>query len=302
MKEALTTFIRSAASRAPWGARYAMLDGCLDRMRLPEIYTRVLPRLKISEVSAGGDRGVMSSPASDNMVITEYAETGTFAPQVTRTITEFFAAAGGTYLDVGANIGLMTVPFARDSRIRCLAFEPEAVNFDFLQRNVARNAPGANAELHQVALFHSRTTLSLAIAEGNIGDHRLTMRGVPRRRSVQVPAIPLDDFLDRVAGPLAVKVDTQGAEPFVIAGGKQMLAQAGLLVIEFCPYLMRQLDGDPEVPIGLLSGFSSLAVMRGGKSETPRYAGPAEAVALLRDKLHSAQDSDEDYLDVIARR
>ncbi|MGH7117645.1 MAG: hypothetical protein ACREFP_01375, partial [Acetobacteraceae bacterium] len=79
-------------------------------------------------------------------------------------------------------------------------------------------------------------------------------------------------------------------------------AQARLLVIEFCPYLMRQLGGDPEVPIGLLSGFSSLAVMRGGKAEPPRYVGPGEAVALLRAKLRTALDSDEDYLDVLARR
>ena len=186
--------------------------------------------------------------------------------------------------------------------IHCIAFEPEPGNFDFLQRNVSRNAPHASVELHQVALFHSRATLSLAIAEGNIGDHRITINGVPGRRTVEVPAIPLDDFLDRITMPLAVKIDTQGAEPFVISGGQQVLAKAGLLVMEFCPYLIAQLGGDSEVSIALLSSFTSVAVMRGGVPETPHYVHPSEAVQMLRDKVRIARDTDGDYLDIIARR
>ncbi|MGH7069469.1 MAG: FkbM family methyltransferase, partial [Acetobacteraceae bacterium] len=131
-----------------------MLEGCLDGTRASDMFAWVVPRLGIVEIAATGDRGVISSPASDRMVIQEYARTGTFAPTVTRALSEFFATSGGTYLDIGANIGLMTVPFARDPRIRCIAFEPEPVNFGFLQRNVARNAEGCSVELHQLALFH----------------------------------------------------------------------------------------------------------------------------------------------------
>jgi FkbM family methyltransferase len=236
------------------------------------------------------------------MVIVEYAKTGTFAPVVTQTVREFFAPVGGTYIDIGANIGLMTIPFARDSRIRCLAFEPEPLNFGFLQRNVARNAPESSAELHQMALFHEHSTLSLALADGNIGDHRVTLSGVPGRQIVQVKAVPLDDFVERIQGPLAIKIDTQGAEPFIIAGGHTVFAQAGLLVMEFCPYLMRQLGADPEVAIALIGGFPSVAVMRGGKAETPHYVSGDEAAQTLREKLRTARDTDEDYLDLIARR
>jgi hypothetical protein len=42
---------------------------------------------------------------------------------------------------------------------------------------------------------------------------------------------PLDEFLDRIEGRLALKVDTQGAEPFVVAGGKGVFAKAGLVLL-----------------------------------------------------------------------
>jgi FkbM family methyltransferase len=302
MKAALKKVLRRAAAQAPWGARYALLDGALDGTRLSDICSHVLPRLRFSEVAADGDRGTIASSSADNMVIMEYARTGTFAPEVTEALQAFFAPAGGTYIDIGANIGLMTVPFARDPRIRCLAFEPDPTNFGFLQRNTARNAPGSTAELHQIALFNERTTLSLALADGNLGDHRVTLSGVPGRRTVEVMAVPLDDFAERIEPPLAVKIDTQGAEPFIIAGGRKTLAEAGLLAIEFCPYLLRQLGGDPEAPIELISGFSSVAVMRGGKAETPHYVLPQEAVRIMRDKLRNAAETDQDYMDVLARR
>ena len=205
-------------------------------------------------------------------------------------------------MDIGANIGLMTIPIARNPLIRCLAFEPEPVNFDFLKRNVARNAPEGNIEFLNVALFHKHDSLSLAIADRNIGDHRLTRESVSGRDTVQVQAVPLDDFLDRIVGPLAVKIDTQGAEPFIIAGGQRVLARAGLLAIEFCPYLMRQLGGDPEIVINLVASFDEAAVMSGGRAETPNFMPPAEAQNILRNKLNTAADSDSDYLDILALR
>jgi FkbM family methyltransferase len=156
----------------------------------------------------------------------------------------------------------MTIPFARNPLIHCMAFEPEPVNFGLLKRNVARNAPDGSVDFHQMALYHSRTSLELAIAEGNIGDHRVTIKGMQGRRTIEVAAIPLDDFLHAISGRLAVKIDTQGAEPFIVAGGRQVLARADLLVMEFCPYLMRQLEGDPEIILDLVRKFDRLAVTR----------------------------------------
>ena len=71
MSSVLKAVLRRVAAQAPWGARYALLDGCLDGTRLSDIAAHVLPRLRFSEVAADGDRGTIASSSADNMVIVE---------------------------------------------------------------------------------------------------------------------------------------------------------------------------------------------------------------------------------------
>jgi hypothetical protein len=140
------------------------------------------------------------------------------------------------------------------------------------------------------------------VADANIGDHRLTQNAVPGRRSIEIPTVLLDDFFDRAMGPMAIKIDTQGAEPFVVAGGQTVIAKAGLLVMEFCPFPMKQLGGDPNIVTNALAGFDQVAIMSGGKAEAPNFVSPAAAQAILPNKLLTAEASDGDYLDIMARR
>jgi hypothetical protein len=100
----------------------------------------------------------------------------------------------------------------------------------------------------------------------------------------------------------AVKIDTQGAAPFIIAGGRSVLSMAGLLAIEFCPYLMRQMGADPDIVIELMSQFDRVAIMSGGIAEEPKFMEPEEAQVTLRRKLRTAAASDGDYLDIMAIR
>lgn len=302
VKQLAKAIIRELVLRAPWGVREAIFDAYIDRIGIFEIGARFFPKLKIVEIGAAGDRGIVTSAWNDAFVLPEYAATGTFAQTVMLEFVNFFGSGGGTYMDIGANIGLTTIPVARNPHVRCLSFEPEPLNFEFLKRNVARNAVGGSVEFHRVALFESRGLMSLALADRNIGDHRLTMGTVPGRRTIEIPTVPLDDFLDRVTEPLAVKVDTQGAEPFIIAGGSKVLARAGLLAMEFCPHLMRQMGGDPNVVIELMSRFDRVAVMSGGSAEVPNYIGPADAQSILLHKLKTAAASDRDYVDILATR
>ncbi len=94
--------------------REATLLACIDCIGPAKIGLRLFPRLNIVEFGATGDRGIVTAAWNDAIVLPEYGETGTFAPTVTSALVEFFADGGGTYIDVGANIGLTTIPIARN--------------------------------------------------------------------------------------------------------------------------------------------------------------------------------------------
>lgn len=302
MKSLAKSAIRNLVLHAPRGAQYAMLDACIESIGAEFVAPRVLQRLNITEVGAAGDRGTILSAWNDDTVLPEYGKTGTFAQTITSAFEKFFEAAGGTYMDVGANIGLTTIRIAQNQRVRCYAFEPEPINFGFLQRNVARNLTAGSVQIHQTAIFDRRGSLSLALADGNIGDHRIAGNAIAGRRNIEVPAAPLDDFLGEVVGNLGIKVDTQGAEPFVVTGGSNIFARAGMVAMEFCPYLINQLGGDPEVLVNFISSFEQVSVMSGGTAEMPHFRSPTEAQSIMRKKLLTAAKTDIDYLDILAVR
>ena len=302
LKNIITAIIRWAVFCVPWGVREAITQACIDRSGARAIGARLFPRLNIVELGVPGDRGIITSAWNDTGVLPEYAETGTFARSVTSALVDFFGAGGGTYIDIGANIGLTTIPVARNPLVRCIAFEPEPLNFSFLKRNVARNAADGTVDFQQVALYHSRGIMSLAVADGNIGDHRLTQGEIPGRQTVEISTLLLDDFLDKIVEPLAIKIDTQGAEPSILAGGRKVVAKAGLLAMEFCPFLIEQLGGDPNVVIDLLSDFDRVAIMQGGVAESPIFDTSEVAQRILRRKLETARPTDDDYLDIMAVR
>lgn len=302
MKDAIRLIIQRAIDIAPWGVRNAVLEACIKKFGMNEVLNRALTHLRITEIGATGELGVIRSSWNDRQILLTYARTGVAESAIIEEMNKFFGDNEGTYIDVGANIGLTTIPIAKKHKIRCIAFEPDPTNFKYLQLNTSQNLPENSVELKQMALFDRKSTLQLALSDGNLGDHRITFAGIEGRRMVDVPAVPLDDILPEVSGRLAIKVDTQGAEPFVIAGGRKVFGRAQLVALEFCPYLMRIMGGDHAVVIDLLSKFDDIALLPPGSDAAPIFMKPSDALQQLEHKLRDAKDTDGDYLDVLARR
>lgn len=270
---------------------------------------RVLQRLAAEQGIAGfvvpGENGVVEGRADDLAVLRSYAWTGRWARETNRRISAFLDG-GGTYLDIGANIGLTTIPIARNPAVVAHAFEPDPETFAALKANVARNGVQANVTLHNVALGDRAGTLTIERAPDNAGDIRVRADHGPDRdgaggwSAVEVPAHRLDDLALAIEPPLGVKIDTQGAEGLVIAGGETVLAQAGLIALEFWPYRLAQM-GDGEAAIAFLrKTFREGTLATGDRGE----AGAAMPIAALADRLTTllAEERDDEaaYYDVIA--
>jgi FkbM family methyltransferase len=152
---------------------------------------------------------------------------GTFEISETRLIQSLLRE-GMTFLDIGANIGYYTVIGARlvgpTGKVHC--FEPHSEIRTQLEENVARNGY-QNVVVHAEAMAERTGTVSFFVSadEQNQGTSSI-VRGSGEKVARQVPSVCLDEFVTRLNPPRLdlIKMDIEGAELQVIAGGRRTLA------------------------------------------------------------------------------
>jgi FkbM family methyltransferase len=208
--------------------------------------------MNIVELSVRGDYGVFTQSVADRTMLPVYATTGKWNHEMNERLTSFFRKDGGTYVDVGANIGLTLVPIAQNPNVDIIAFEPDPSNFHYLTRNVADNCKHGNVTLHRLAAFKEKTQLSFELSPDNLGNHRIRLKDEAGalseqfRKTIVVEAVRLDDVVEVKRKPLAVKIDTEGAESFVIEGGPRLLSEVQLFFTEIWPYGVARMGGSIE--------------------------------------------------------
>jgi FkbM family methyltransferase len=235
---------------------------------LPLRYKRTLflhlaKALGVSKIRIKGDYGEISGFVDDAHVFGVYLRDGVWSEHINRIFIDYFASHwSGTFLDIGANIGLTTVPVAKNRHVFCHAFEPDPASFELLQENIRCNV-GANVQLHNLALFSDATPLTLALSADNRGNH-MVCRGISKqsshqlrereRKTITVRGAPLDGVLDRarIELPLVIKIDAEGSEYHIYKGGRNIVRLADLVVMEYWPYGIKTLGGDTDALIRMM--------------------------------------------------
>jgi FkbM family methyltransferase len=268
----------------------------------------------IEFVVASGAHGLFEGALRDNVIFGEYLRTGKYADHIISLFRHFFDLhGGGTFVDIGANIGLVSVPVCKAHNVRCFAIEPEPVNFGCLVRNIQRNALDQAIVPLNRAAYSSRSAMTFELSENNWGDHRIRVadRGGPElyaesaRRTITVPAELLDTLIPDTAGPLAIKIDIQGGETAAFQGGRKVLASANLMVTEFWPYAIRRAGASAAEFLACLEphfGFGKTIGHRTDAGELLRSLStrPLQPFAELRENLlRHAQDSPRVYTDIL---
>ncbi len=181
----------------------------------------------------------------------------------------------------GQILASQLVPVAQNPAVHCVAFEPDPTNFSHLRENIRRNCQHGNVDLVQAAVMDQSGSVSLGLnRDGNPGDHRVIF-GNTKRTTVRAPAIALDNYFANASGPIAVKIDTQGTEPFVIAGGWNTLSRAGALVIEFDPRMISELGASPDMIYALVKEFSNIGIAPREDSVEEEFDDPDQAISML---------------------
>jgi len=153
------------------------------------------------------------------------------------------AKGGDVVVDVGANIGYYTVLLADKvgGTGKVYAFEPDKTNFEILVKNIKENKL-ENVVAVNAAVGRKSEKKILYKSKENLGDHKLYGKD---KDIEEVKIIKLDDYLADIKVDL-MKIDTQGWEPEVIEGAKNIISKnKPVMFLEYSPasYQQAKLNG-----------------------------------------------------------
>lgn len=168
-------------------------------------------------------------------------------------------------LDIGANNGVIGIQAIKMGIAkRAVAIEPEPVNFELLQSNIALNDLGSAVQSVQCAVALEETEVTFELDPDNTGDHRVRMpeAGDGRfdeqlRQVIKVRARPLDHILAGLHSKWAPDIqlcwmDIQGFEAFAIESGVSVFARGVPTVVEVWPYGIKRAGCSLERFVGVV--------------------------------------------------
>jgi FkbM family methyltransferase len=253
-----------------------MLPGMRDIDGAPEALARDLPAAgEVTVVDTDVGRLLLHA---DDRVMTPLIQRDRYWEAPEGRFLRSAIQPGATVVDVGANVGYMTLLAARAAGPDGLvvAVEPEAANLALLRANLWLNGVD-NARVLGVAAWSRRELLPLWFNADNRGDHRVGVEataGAPR-----VSAIPLDELLGDLVLDV-VKIDTQGSDHEALAGMTQTLSRSPDVAV-LTEFWLDGLEQRSASPRDVLEGY--------------RDAG--FTIALLADDGQDSPASDQQVLD-----
>lgn len=159
---------------------------------------------------------------------------------------------GATVYDIGANIGLMSVPLlATEPTLRVVSIEPSPSTFACLQRTVEGSAWRDRWTAKAVAMGDREGQIDFFCADPALGayDGVLDTHRAGPTTKVTVPLTTLDKLWTDAGRPdvCAVKIDVEGAEAGALRGAFQCLrATRPLVLVEWNEVNLRPFNCAPE--------------------------------------------------------
>jgi len=163
--------------------------------------------------------------------------------------------SGSTVFDVGASIGICTVPLAirLGQHGRIYAFEPLASNYETLLHNIKLNNLTNVVPVFAAVADQEGTIYMPDVDSGNCSlasecDHHSS-----------VPALTLDTFTAQhgIHSIDLMKIDIEGSETKALRGASRLLSSGaiGQILIEFNPHWLKRMGSSPDELYDLFEQF-----------------------------------------------
>lgn len=270
----------------------ARLNDRLTNELLPWLYRRAVTAETV-ETDALGFR--LRLDGRDSGVTPSLLVDGRYEPGEAELFSRI-VQPGDVVVDVGANVGVYTLLAARavGPSGRVYALEPDPRSFELLQANIGLNG-FENVVSLRVAVGAREGKATLARDRHNAGLHSLARANVVHpAETTEVEVVTLDGLargqgIERVN---VVKLDVQGSEADVVAGGTQLFRAKGLVVfMEYWPAGLRNCGADPSKLLRSLAEAFSLDVIDPPVGD----AAPAEVERIVAQR-------DGHAIDLVLRR
>ncbi len=187
---------------------------------------------------------------------------------------------GGLMVDVGANYGYFSLLWAAQKPgNRVIAFEASPRNQPLLRENIDRNGFADVISLRTEAAGKEAGSLSFHLGPAEQTGWGGLVQEDDKGADITVPVVTLDDQLKDLPFVEVLKIDTEGADTWVLEGASSLLKQRKIRHVFFEEHKKRManLDIGKGKAIELLKGHGySVRVLEGEKS-----AGLVEYAASL---------------------
>lgn len=164
---------------------------------------------------------------------------------------------GAVFWDIGANYGFMSIFVDKvfEGRVRTVAFEPSPIVLPELRRNLELNRC-RNVEVQPFCLSDRIGTVPFYVSKDqswNATMIREFAESSAEDIEIEVESSTIDVCVGRLPAPDVIKLDVEGAEHLVIAGGREFLARRRpALIAEYNVEAIRDAGLTPEAYLGLL--------------------------------------------------
>lgn len=184
----------------------------------------------------------------------EYHSCLAFVSPTEQRFLEKYPFAEGAMIDVGANLGVVSLILGRRFPDRALyAFEPNKTTFRALQSNIRLNQR-ANLQPYEIAVASHSGHIDFNLNPKDRGTASVSSEG--GKYVAPVPCVTLDQFAEnhRIQEISFLKVDVEGYETLVFDGAMRLIRERriDLIYFEVCPKLTIKAGFDPAVPARIL--------------------------------------------------
>jgi FkbM family methyltransferase len=217
-------------------------------------------RVTASFVASGFE---WTMPVGDE-ISRELFATGSYDGDAVEALTERYPS--GRLLEIGANVGTATLPFAR-AGWDVIAIEPVPELFHHLTRNVECNGFSDRVVCVNAAVAATNGEAEMVLPQGMHGSSHLDgfghfdARGATR---VRVPTVTLQSLLEQHGEPSLIWCDAEGIESVVIEAGSALWARGVPLYVELMsealPAAVEHFDKFALKGMGTFAPISDLAV------------------------------------------